>query len=272
MEDQSIVSPSTQPWRRSVTGLTRGAAWLARALPLSRRGLFEIVLIGSVYWVYVAIRGAVSSRETEALQRGINVVRLEEWLRIYHEHGFQEFMLHSPLFIGFLNGMYFLGHFPPLLIFACWIYRADRRKYTLVRNTFLLSAALGLAIYWLIPTAPPRLLPASYGYVDTLHEYGPLDLYDVQGADPFVNEFAAIPSLHFGWAAMLAVAFAWSVRWRWFGLLAAFGWPLATVVIIEGTGNHFLIDAVVGALVVAVAFAVARWLRERLDGRLAPWL
>ncbi len=262
MEEPIVVArrtPAAGAWSR--------AAAAARSLPVSRRGLFEIVLIGSVYLVYVAIRGAVSARETEALERGIDVVRLSQWLRIYHEEALQDVLLNWRPVIVFLNVMYFLGHFPPLLVFAFWIYRSDRRKYTLVRNTFLLSAAIGLAIYWSIPTAPPRLLPESYGYVDTLREYGPFDVYNAQQSDPFVNDYAAIPSLHFGWAALLAAGFAWAVGWRWWGVAAAVGWPLATLVIIEGTANHFLLDAVVGLFVVALAFVFALWIRARFDGR-----
>lgn len=242
---------------------------LLRDLPfVSARGIFEAALIGSIYVVYVAIRGMVSGREGEALERGLDVVELSKALRIYHEEGLQDILLNWEPFIVFLNVMYFAAHFPPLLAFAFWIYRVDRRKYTLIRTTFLFSAALGLAIYWLIPTAPPRLLPAEYGFVDTLHEYGPFSAYDVQGNDPFVNEYAAIPSLHFGWAALLSVGFAWSVNWRWFGIAAAVLWPAFTIVIIEGTANHFFIDAVVGALVVVVAYVVARWLHERYHRRL----
>lgn len=252
--------------------VARRTAAAVRSLPVSRRGLFEVALIGSVYLVYVAIRGAASARETEAMERGIDVVRLSQWLRIYHEEALQDVLLNWRPIIDLLNVMYFVGHFPPLLVFAFWIYRTDRRKYTLVRTTFLLSAAIGLAIYWAIPTAPPRLLPESYGYVDTLRAYGPFDVYNAQQSDPFVNDYAAIPSLHFGWAALLAVGFAWAVAWRWWGIAAAIGWPLATLVIIEGTANHFLLDAVAGLLVVALAFAVAWWLRKRFDGRLDPLL
>ncbi len=257
--------PAAQAWR--------AAGGLLRRVPfVSGRALFEAALIGSVYVVYIAIRGMVSGREAEALTRGIDVVDIEQWLRVYHEESLQNALLNWEPGIVFLNVMYFAGHFPPLLAFAFWIYRTDRRKYTLVRSTFLLSAFIGLAIYWAIPTAPPRLLPASFGFVDTLHEFGPFSAYDVQGNDPFVNEYAAIPSLHFGWAALLAVGFAWSVSWRWYGLAAAILWPAITVVIIAGTANHFFIDAAIGALVVLVAFVAAQWLQRRYRDRLGDFI
>ena len=252
------------------SGLWRRFLDLVGVLPRVRLTAFELLLIGAVYVVYIAIRGEVGGREGEALTRALDVVRLERWLGVYGEREVQGWALRSPLFVGGLNAMYFIGHFPPLVALAAWLYRTDRRKYTLVRNTFLISAALGLLLYWLFPTMPPRLMPADHGFIDTMRVYGPLNLYDVQGSDPFVNEMAAIPSMHFGWAALTAVGFAWAVGWRWYGLAAAVLWPLATLLVIVGTGNHFVLDAAIGGAVLLAAFALALWLERGYRGRLAP--
>ena len=267
-DDRGMTEQSVRVGSRQ--GLWRRLLDMVRDFPNSRQIVFEALLIGSVYLLYVAIRGQAGDREAEALTRALEVVRLERLLGVYRELDVQEWALQSPVFVGALNALYFIGHFPPLVLLAAWLYRTDRPKYTLVRNTFLLSAALGLMLYWLLPTMPPRLLPVEHGFLDTMRLYGPLDLYDVQGSDPFVNEVAAIPSLHFGWAMLTAVGFSWAVGWRWYGVAAAVLWPLATLLIIVGTGNHFVLDAAVGGLVVVVAFVLARWLHVRYGGRLAP--
>lgn len=239
----------------------------SRRIRLSRQFLYEVALIASVYVLYTIIRAFADGRDTEAIARGMEVVAFEQTLGIYHEQSLQSLLLNFPPLLNVLNFMYTSAHLPPLLLFAVWSFHVSQQKYRYLRTAFLISAGLGLLIYWLIPTAPPRLLPATFGFVDTVRLYGPLDVYDPNSSGQLVNEFAAIPSLHFAWATMLGVGFAWIVEWRWYGLVVAVAWPATILLVIVGTANHFLVDALAGLAVMGVAFALSRLVHDRLESR-----
>jgi PAP2 superfamily len=126
-----------------------------------------------------------------------------------------------------------------------------------MRTALFATTLIGLAGFYLYPLAPPRLLP-QFGYIDTLakyHTWGSL-------ADPNVaehtNQFAAMPSLHIGWAVWCAVAVWYCAKPLWLRILALL-YPIATLLVIVGTANHFILDAVGGLVVVAGGFGV-QWL------------
>jgi membrane-associated phospholipid phosphatase len=140
-----------------------------------------------------------------------------------------------------------------------WLFWWRPTVYPWIRNAFIISAAIGLTIYVAVPMAPPRFLP---GFVDTMRVSG----FDVDGsaAGPLYNPYAAMPSLHTGWSVLSGFAiFVASRRW-W---LKAIGiiLPSLMVVSVVLTGNHYFLDAVVGAGVVALALTLA-WAVER-----GPW-
>lgn len=153
--------------------------------------------------------------------------------------------------------MYLYGHLPIILVVALWLYFWHRPQYLLMRNAFLVSGAAGLIVYALLPVAPPRFMP-EFGFTDTVFsQYGVS-----RPANPgfFRNEYAAIPSLHFGWN-LLAGAAVWlasrNVALRSFAVLM----PLATLAAILLTANHYILDAVAGLLAVAGGMAIALALR-----------
>lgn len=225
-------------------------------LPHSTRAGFEIVLLGSVYGIYSAIRSSIGGREAEAIDRGMDIVRIEQAVGLFHEEALQDLLLQWPRVIGALNILYSSAHLPPLAMLAAFAFCVSRRKYVYLRTAFLISSAIGLTLFWAIPTAPPRLLPVEFGFVDTLKLYGPFDMYKEGSSGAFVNLYAAMPSLHFAWATLLAVGFGWVVEWRWYGKLVAIGWPAVTLIVIEATGNHFFLDAAAGLAVMTVSFAL----------------
>jgi hypothetical protein len=108
----------------------------------------------------------------------------------------------------------------------------------------------------LIPVAPPRLLPGT-GLVDTAVRYGQ-SVYSWHGGFN-ADEFSAMPSVHVGWALIVAVAVirASRRRWRW---LAA-GYPALTMLVVVVTANHFWLDGIVAGLLVALVLTVQRLIR-----------
>src|SRR3989442_15317372 len=175
-----------------------------------------------------------------------------------------------------MNLSYFYLHFPLIIVFGIWLYYFRREKYTLTRDSFLASGAIALIVYWLYPVAPPRALPELaqqfdpnapsyvYSFVDTLHEklgYA----YDTHSARAFVNPYAAMPSLHFGWDLLLGLGIIWafwpaaagskvgtrrqgalSRCWVWLAVAVGVALPTLQVFAITMTANHFLLDAGAG--------------------------
>lgn len=237
-------------------------------------GIQEAVLVVAAFLVYFAIRAAVVSRAGEALLNAYDVIALERSLGIYWEREMQGWILDNYALIRVTNWMYFWGHMPLIVLFAVWLYIWRRHTYVLVRNAFLAAGAIAVVIYALYPLAPPRLMPFE-GYVDTMAVFDQIS-YQAQETEAFVNPFAAMPSLHFGWAMLLGGAIAWVGR-HWLLVVLGVAWPVLMFFSIVMTANHFILDAVAGAIVALLGLAVAlgidraqphlvRWLRARAPG------
>ena len=240
-----------------------------RAWQLSARvGLHEIVAVVSAFLIYFLIRGLVVGRAGEAMVRGFNVIDLEQRLHIYWELEMQSWILDHYWMIKVANGIYFWGHMPLIILTAGWLYTRHRPAYRLARNAFLASGAIGVVIYWAFPVAPPRLIPFG-GFIDTMAAFDRVG-YNAQETQAFVNEFAAIPSLHFGWSLLLGVIVAYEGKRPLFWLLGAV-WPIAMFFSVIMTGNHFILDAVAGGIVSFAGLGVA-WLISRYQPGVEHWI
>jgi hypothetical protein len=219
-----------------------------------------------VRWIVVDRAESVGDRNAE------RVIHFEQWLGIDIERTLQGWLLPHPSIVLFFNRYYVFAFFPVLIAAAIWGYRAAPDAFHTARRVFAVSLAMALALFALVPLAPPRLLPESYGYVDTLMLYGPHYYGDASGASIFnaygsipsmVNEYAAMPSMHVGWSIIAGwlLYIASGRRW-WVGMLAAVHVLMMQTVVIS-TGNHFLIDGIAGALVVLIAWGIVRWYERR---------
>lgn len=259
----------------SLTGSPAIRTQAVRAWQFSHRvGLHEIAVVVVSFLIYFFIRGAVVDRAGEALARGINIIELEQQLGIYRELTMQSWILDHYWMIKTMNWIYFWGHMPMVIVLAVWLYTRHRRAYRITRNAFLASGAIGVVLYWMFPVAPPRLIPFA-GFIDTMAQFDRVG-YNAQEARAFVNPYAAIPSLHYGWSLLLGAIVAWVGRnpLAWvFGAV----WPVAMFFAVVMTGNHFILDAVAGAIVsfagLGIALAIERWwplVRQRLRPAQAP--
>ena len=209
--------------------------------------------------LYYLVRGLVVERASEATSRAIRLVELEQRLGLFWETQMQAWIMSSEMLVKLFNGIYVYAHFPLVAAIGLWLFFFHRPRYVLFRNAFLISGAIGLVIFNLIPMAPPRLLPWPYGLVDTMAAYSKIN-YDMQPA-AFVNHYAAMPSLHFGWNLLLGVAIIWTSR----NLLArafAVVMPIAMGLSVIVTGNHFILDVPAGAVVALFGLAVALMLER----------
>jgi hypothetical protein len=183
----------------------------------------------------------------------------ERVLLLPSETSLQRPFLAHPVLVQAFNLYYDVLHFPVLGACLIWLYARHRQSYPRVRTTVAVFTGASLLIQ-LIPVAPPRLLPGT-GMVDTAVRYGQ-SVYSWHGGFD-ADEFSAMPSVHVGWALIVAIAVITVSRSRWRWLAAAY--PLLTLLVVVVTANHFWLDGIVAALLVALVLVVqrtARWLRS----------
>jgi len=258
--------------------------------------------VAVAFLLYFGVRGAVIDRPETAYRHALDIIDAQRTLGFFWEDDLNGWVKDKLFMAQAMNLVYFYLHFPLIIVFGIWLYYFRREKYTLTRDAFLASGAIALVIYWLYPVAPPRELPElaqrfdpdapSYvhGFIDTLQVHLGY-AYDTQSTRAFVNPYAAMPSLHFGWDLLLGLAIIWAF-WtpkgasgasasqrdaptgRWFWVLAPIGvaLPLLQLFSITMTANHFLLDAVAGGVVAVLGIGVALGLQQWGYPALAGWL
>jgi len=246
--------------RRGVKGLALKLLRQRLRSPLYHH-LIEVALAGGGFLLYFLVRGSVVGRATEAFTRGLAILHLEDTLGLLWELELQAWALSSHFLAEVWGAIYFWGHFPTILAIGLWLYVFHRHRYTLLRNALLLSGAIALIIYGLFPVAPPRLM-SPLGFVDVMNLYNQPN-YQAQEVQPFVNPYAAVPSLHFGWVFILGLALVWFFPRNPLAWLVGIFNPAAQVIAIMVTGHHFFLDAVAGGVValagLLLALLLCRW-------------
>ena len=222
----------------------------------------EVLYVLIFYGIYTTVRntqGSATVSAGHAFNNAKQIIRWEEWLAIYHEETIQDWFLDLRWFMQFWNVFYGTAHFAVTAGALIWLFRRDPSRYPLWRNTLAATTGLALIGFALYPLMPPRLLPESYGYVDSLRVIGGLWDFDSGAVAKVSNQYAAMPSLHSAWAAWCTFVLWPMVRRPWAKVLVVLH-PIATVFCIVVTGNHYLLDAAGGAIVLAAGFVVARWI------------
>ncbi|OKI94588.1 hypothetical protein AMK10_20115 [Streptomyces sp. CB02058] len=227
----------------------------------------ELLLVAGLFLVYKLGRMAATGHVDEAFHNAGQVWGFERAAGLPGEGAVQGLLLHSPTLIQAANTYYATVHFPATLAFLIWLYWRKPRHYVWSRRILTALTGAALAVHLLFPLAPPRMLHAA-GLVDTGQVYGPTVYGDSPATDPMANQFAAMPSLHFGWALVIAVGLivATRSRWRLLWLLH----PLITLLVIVGTANHYWLDSIVVSAMLAVAYAAIRLPSTPITPHL-PW-
>ncbi|MEW2389179.1 phosphatase PAP2 family protein [Streptomyces venezuelae] len=230
----------------------------------------ELLLVVGLFLVYKFGRQLANGHTGEAFHNAHRVWDAERALRLPGEGAVQDALLSSDTLIHVANTYYATVHFPATLLFLVWLYLRRPRHYVWTRRVLAALTAAALVLHLGFPLAPPRMLDAAH-LVDTAQVYGPSVYAAKPATDTMANQFAAMPSLHFGWALMLAVGMivATSTRWRWLWLLH----PLLTLLVVVGTANHYWLDALAATALLGIALAVIRLPRpgrSRVVHRSAP--
>jgi PAP2 superfamily len=184
-----------------------------------------------------------------ALGRSRWIWHAERLAHLPSETWVQHLFLPHPLLVQFCNLYYDSLHFPVLITCMIWLFVRHRDAYRRQRTTLVVFTGACLLIQ-LIPVAPPRMLPGT-GLVDT----GVLYHQSVYGSVAGFNadELSSMPSVHVGWAVLVAVAVITTARtrWRWLALL----YPAMTTLVVVVTANHFWLDGIVAAALLGLVLA-----------------
>jgi membrane-associated phospholipid phosphatase len=218
-----------------------------------RDGIAEVGLIVALFMAYEVTRGIAAGKEAVAFGHAREVMHIEQKLGLFHEIGLQTWFMTEPGLIRFLNFIYAYTHLAAIIIFAVWVYLFHSERYPMIRNTFLLILGTGLTIYILFPLAPPRFFPYT-GFVDTLKLYSGVN-YDQQSVSMLYNPFAAMPSLHVGFALFSGIGVI-QVGRRLIYWIIGIAYPILMALSVVGTANHYILDVIVGAFITITAFIV----------------
>ncbi len=219
--------------------------------------------MGLLFTCYRQVRYLTRNHTGAATSNAHRIVGLERRLGVFNERWIQDLALHSRAVIGFLNRYYVTVHFPLTAVFMAWVLVWHRSAFRRIRTWLYVVTAAALAIHVAFPLTPPRML-AEHRFVDTLQRYGPR-IYSTDTTQSIANQYAAMPSLHFGWAVIVATGFVAIKRTR--RSLIAFTHPLITLVAIVATANHYWMDAAVAFVLIAATALAIRPVSEFLLGR-----
>ncbi|MFT4082945.1 MAG: phosphatase PAP2 family protein [Nocardioides sp.] len=223
-----------------------------------RAGVRELLLITVLYVAYTGSRLFASDNREEAMTRAHQLLHIEQAIGLDWERALNSFFVDHGT-IGLLACYWYsTAHYILTLGVLIWLYARGRERYLPARRALVIGTALALALYLMLPTAPPRFLPHEYHDILLLHAdqgWWGADASAPKGMGDLTNELAAFPSLHCGWSLWVALVVTRNARSRIAKVLAWLG-ALLTAVVVVGTGNHWTLDVIVGWIVI-VAGVVA---------------
>ncbi|OAX85056.1 hypothetical protein ACJ72_00557 [Emergomyces africanus] len=308
---REVMTPNTAVFRN------RCFSRLLRRFPF----LVECWYWTLVYWTYQLARAFTAATLKDATvhiarKHSLQLIKLEESLQIFWEVQIQDYFLHHPILMTWNNRLYSFIHIPGTIAYLVWLYyyttttnRHDDRSfikengypscsyarhpalYQARRRTLALCNLLAFVMFTFWPCMPPRLLSdtsvngsvgelsRSYGFVDTVR--GVNGASSVWTQNRFCNQYAAMPSLHFGYSLMIGITIMTiplssqqhrsgsllsHLNFSLFGLASKIDrpswqritcislgvtYPFMILIAIIATANHFILDALAGAIICA---------------------
>jgi hypothetical protein len=234
------------------------ALLLWRGWSRSGAAVREAGLVATLYAAWQVI-GTLTHRNVEgAHANALAVWHAQQALHLPSELALQQAMVAHPLLTQIANGYYVYGHFNPVIAMLVWVWWRHRGAYPRVRLLLALLTATAFVVHF-IPVTPPRLMP-ELGFRDVALEYGQ-SVYGSFGAG-IPGQLLAMPSLHVGWAVLLAYVVVTTARsrWRWLVVLH----PVLMTLDVAATANHWWADGFVSAVLLAGCIAAERAVRAAL--------
>lgn len=224
--------------------------------------LGQAALIVLLVFIYFGVRGLTVGSTAAALDHARDIVGLEQRLHINVEEALQDPASRSETVVTVANWIYIWGHWPIIVVTMLWLARRQTDVFRRLRDGMMLSGGVGMVIYATYPVAPPRL--AGLGLVDTVTEKS--QSYRVLQPPAFVNQYAAMPSLHAGWDLLVGIAIVTAASTLALRVIG-FAMPILMAVAVVLTANHYVLDVIAGIALVLVAHVATLGLERRRHRR-----
>jgi hypothetical protein len=228
------------------------------ALARLRWVLGQVLVVALGVFVYFRIRGITDASVGVAHAHAGDIVRLERWLGLDVEAAVQAPVASSETLATAANWVYVWGHWPVIVATMVWLVWRHQDAFRRLRDGMLVSGFLGMMVFVTYPVAPPRLF--DLGLVDTVTESS--EAYRYLQPPAFVNQYAAMPSLHAGWDLLVGLAIlgaAATVGLKAVGVLM----PVLMMWAVVATANHFVLDVAAGLALALIGHVVALHLERR---------
>jgi PAP2 superfamily len=214
--------------------------------------LGEVAVVLVLVFAYDRIRDFSAARAGLAIANGRRILSTESWLHIDVEPALNRVLSQHHGFEVVASWYYQLMFLSGTLAVLLWVYWRHPEGYRPARNALVAINAAALVVFWLLPVAPPRLIPGA-GFVDSTVITGVADKATTVSPDLY----AAMPSLHIAWATWVAFQVLLLTSNRW-GRRLAVAHVIITCLAVMATANHYVLDVVAGALLGAAAVQVSR--------------
>ncbi len=235
----------------------------ARALPNGwPDALRQVSLFGAAYLAYTLVRGLVEGEANAAFAHARDLISLERALHVFVEPSIQAWASGSHVLMVLASWLYVNAQTSVTIAALLYLYVRHNRNFYFVRNMFMIAMAIALLGYTVFPTAPPRFMP-EWGFVDTVSDFTGVHVDHASSSlSAVTNMYAAVPSMHVAFALMIGGTLARLARHRVVKVLWLL-YPFLMAFVIVVTANHFIFDALLGALTAGVSAYGASWLARR---------
>jgi membrane-associated phospholipid phosphatase len=228
----------------------------------------QIGLLVLVDLAYETVRGLADGQRAVAFANGQQIIDIERSTHTFFEPSLQSLVTQAQWLVDVANQIYMNSQFAVVVAFFFWLYFFHNSAYYFVRNMFMVSMGLALLGYAFYATAPPRFY-SQYGFIDTINDFSSVN-HDSGLAKRFINPYAAVPSMHCAFAAMVGLSAFRLVKHRPIKVFWAC-WPLIVAWVVIVTGNHYWLDVALGWGVAAISALVAQRLLARARPEAWAW-
>jgi len=224
--------------------------------------LGQSALVGLLVCIYFGVRGLTVGSVEDALDHAHDITALEARLHLDVEEALQTPASHSETIVTIANWVYIWGHWPIIIVTMLWLMRWHTDVFRRLRDAMALSGVIGMVVYATYPVAPPRL--AGLGLIDTVSENS--RAYRVLQPPAFVNQYAAMPSLHAGWDLLVGISIVTVASTAVLRVIGC-ALPALMAVAVVLTANHYVLDVIAGVALVLVAHAAVLALERSRERR-----
>jgi PAP2 superfamily len=227
--------------------------------------LRQVALFAAAYAGYRLVRGLVEGDANAAFAHARELISFERTMHVFVEPSVQAWASGSRVLMDLSSWLYVNAQTTVTIGALMYLYLRHNRSFYFVRNMFLIAMAIALVGYTVFPTAPPRFMP-EWGFIDSVSDFTGVQVSHASASmTALFNPYAAVPSMHVAFALMIGWPLARLVRHRAVSVLWLL-YPFLMTFVIVATANHFIVDALLGALTAGLSAYGARWLARARPG------